>query len=280
VSRYLVAMKTSILLLAATVLIAPLAAQNEGPGNDLIELFEKSQREGASDEELMRLLEDKALLNLTIPDFKDLDPEAKKQRDFLEEQFQKDMEQRGFRPLMENPGFMKPGREKDKGTAGRNKPKPIPDKPHAPPRWLVGLVVKPLDPSLRSHFDLPDGAGVVVESVMPGSPAAKAGIKTNDLIVTANELKVSSLEELRAAVEKAGNEGKSMKLEVIHRGKRSTVEVKPRGPQPLEDKGSKAAPGPELRPMIEVQRRLDQQQKEIEKLRREVERLRESLKRE
>jgi hypothetical protein len=165
-------MKTSILLLAATVLVAPLAAQNEGPGNDLIELFEKSQREGASDEELMRLLEDKALLNLTIPDFKDLDPEAKKQRDFLEEQFQKDMEQGGFRPLMENPGFMNPGREKDKGTAGRNKPKPISDQPPAPPRWLVGLVVKPLDPALRSHFDLPEGAGVVVESVMRGSPAA------------------------------------------------------------------------------------------------------------
>jgi C-terminal processing protease CtpA/Prc len=149
-----------------------------------------------------------------------------------------------------------------------------PDVATRPPRWLVGLVVSPLDPALRSHFDLPEGTGVVVGSVMRGSPAAGAGIKTNDLIVTADGRRVASLEDLKAAVEKAGSEGKAMKLEVIQRGKRSVVEVKPRGPEAPAAKTERKEAGPAMRPMIEIQRRLDQQQREIKALRREVRELR------
>jgi hypothetical protein len=227
-------MKPSILFLAASALAAPLAAQDRGPGTDLIDLFEKSQREGMSDEDLIRMLKIES----------------------LEEALQPRPDRQG-----------KPA-EPDRAA---------PDVAPSPPRWLVGLVVNPLAPELRSHFDLPEGAGVIVGSVMRGSPAAEAGIKRNDIVVTANGGKIASLDDLKAAVEKAGSEGKAMNLEVIQRGKRSTVKVKPRGPEALNGNAKPAEGAPAMRPMIEIQRRLDQQQREIGALRREIRELRARL---
>lgn len=261
-------MKPILFLLATCACVAPLSAQDQGPGNDLIELFEKSQREGATDEELMRMLEDKSLLDLRGPGFREVSPE--------ELQREKDAVFDMIRRLkgQAQPGI--PDRAQDDAAPRRDMESTAPRQP----RWLVGLVVNPLDPALRAHFDLPEGSGVVVESVMRGSPAAEAGIKTNDLIVTADGRKLSSLEDLRAAVEKAGSEGKAMKLDVIQRGKRSVVEVKPRGPEAPAAKAERREPGPAMRPMMEIQRRLDQQQQEIEALRREIRELRSRLDRE
>ncbi len=251
-------MKPCIFLLATAALVAPLAAQNERPGNDLIDLFEKSQREGASDEDLMRMLEDKSLFD--PQEVRELTPEELQH----EKDAMFDMLRRLNRPPV-------PG---DAGHAKDNaEPRSTKDAmPPQPPRWLVGLVVKPLDPALRAHFDLPEGAGVVVESLMRGGPAAEAGIKPNDIIVTANGRKISTLEALKAEVEKAGSEGKSLNLEVIQRGKKNVEKLTPRGPDDLTGKAERKDPA--MRPMMEIQRRLDQQQKEIEALRREVRELR------
>jgi len=258
-------MKPTLFLIAACACVAPLSAQGEGPGNDLIELFEKSQREGASDEELMRMLEDKSLLDLRGPAFREVSPE--------ELQREKDAVFDTIRRLKGPAQPEGPNRTKNDAAPRRDMEGAAPRQP----RWLVGLVVNTLNPALRAHFDLPEESGVVVESVMRGSPAAEAGIKTNDLIVTADGRKVASLEDLRAAVEKAGSEGKAMKLDVIQRGKRSIVEVKPRGPEAPAARAERREPGPAMRPMIEIQRRLDQQQREIEALRREIRELQSRL---
>ena len=255
-------MKSFLFLIAACAFVAPLSAQDQGPGNDLIELFEKSQREGASDEELMRMLEDKALLDLRGPEFREVSPE--------ELQREKDAVFDMIRRLEGQAQLGTPERAQDDASPRQDMESTAPRQA----RWLAGLVVNPLDPALRAHFDLPEGSGVIVGSVMRGSPAAEAGIKTNDLIVTADGRKVSSLEDLRTAVEKAGSEGKAMKLEVIQRGKRSVVEVKPRSPEAPAANAERKEPGPAMRPMMEIQRRLDQQQREIEALRREIRELR------
>jgi membrane-associated protease RseP (regulator of RpoE activity) len=261
-------MKPIFAILFAAALAAPLSAQDPGPGNDLIDLFEKSQREGATDEELMRMLENKALID--PQEFRELTPE--------ELQHEKDAVFDVLRRL--NKGNVEP--EKTGQPKDQTKPRPMRDGPSSgtisqTPRWFVGLVVAPLDPALRSHFDLPKDAGVLVESVMRGSPAAEAGIRQNDIVVTANGRNVSSLEALKAEVAKAGSEGKAMNLEVIQRGKRTVVKVTPRGPEAPAAKSDRADQGPAMRPMIEIQRRLDAQQKEIEALRREIRQLRARL---
>ena len=252
-------MKATILLLTAAAWLAPVAAQEQAPDTDLLDLCEKSQREGATDAELIQMLENKALID--PQEFRELTPdELQREEDAVFDVLQR-LKGKG------NPDLS--GRAKDHAE-----PRPAKEvMPPQTPRWLVGLVVKPLDPALRAHFDLPEGAGVVVESVMRGGPAAEAGIKQNDIIVTTNGRKISTLEALKTEVAKSGSEGKSMNLEVIQRGKKGVVKLTPRGPDALAGKAEGKDPAA-TRPMIEIQRRLDQQQREIEALRREIRELR------
>ncbi|HKZ04093.1 MAG TPA: DegQ family serine endoprotease [Methylomirabilota bacterium] len=67
----------------------------------------------------------------------------------------------------------------------------------------LGLVVGPLTPDLAEELSLPRNLrGVVVREVRDGSPAAEAGLRPADVILQANRRAVTSVEELRQAVEK------------------------------------------------------------------------------
>jgi serine protease Do len=69
----------------------------------------------------------------------------------------------------------------------------------------LGVVVTPLTPELASRMRLPaDRQGLLVTEVDPAGPAADAGLRQGDLIEQANRSPVRSLEELRAAIESAG----------------------------------------------------------------------------
>jgi serine protease DegQ len=50
-------------------------------------------------------------------------------------------------------------------------------------RGWIGVGVQDLNPELAESFQLPDTKGVLIASVMPGSPAAKAGIRPGDVLV-------------------------------------------------------------------------------------------------
>ncbi len=69
----------------------------------------------------------------------------------------------------------------------------------------LGINVTPLTPELASRLRLPaDRQGLVVTEVDPAGPAADAGLRAGDLIEQANREPVRSAEELRAAIEGAG----------------------------------------------------------------------------
>ena len=69
----------------------------------------------------------------------------------------------------------------------------------------LGVTVTPLTPELASRLRLPaDRQGLVVTEVDPAGPAADAGLRQGDLIEQANREPVRSTEDLRAAVESAG----------------------------------------------------------------------------
>ena len=70
----------------------------------------------------------------------------------------------------------------------------------------LGVAVTPLTPELAARLRLPeDRQGVVVTNVEPGGPAAEAGLQQGDLIEQANRQPVRSAEDLRAAVQAAGD---------------------------------------------------------------------------
>lgn len=66
--------------------------------------------------------------------------------------------------------------------------------------------------------------GVYVSGTVPGSPAAKAGIKTGDIITGANGRAVGSGDELTAAVSGAAV-GSAMSVNVVRDGKLQTFEM-------------------------------------------------------
>jgi Do/DeqQ family serine protease len=70
----------------------------------------------------------------------------------------------------------------------------------------LGIGVTPLTPETASRFRLPsDKQGLIVTDVDPSGPAADAGLQQGDLIEQANRQPVKSIEDLRAAIQAAGD---------------------------------------------------------------------------
>ena len=70
-----------------------------------------------------------------------------------------------------------------------------------------------------------ENGGLQVEQVVPGSPAAKAGIKTGDVVLASGDTALKSVAEVQKLVQAAG--GKSVALKVRRAGQEIVIEVKP-----------------------------------------------------
>ena len=69
----------------------------------------------------------------------------------------------------------------------------------------LGVTVTPLTPEVAARLRLPeDRQGLVVTGVEQGGPADEAGLREGDLIEQANRQPVKTVEELRAAIQGAG----------------------------------------------------------------------------
>ena len=66
--------------------------------------------------------------------------------------------------------------------------------------WL-GLHCFPVEPTLRAHVKLPEGQGLVVGSVAADSPAAKAGIEPNDILLKAGDQPLKEVADLVSSIE-------------------------------------------------------------------------------
>jgi serine protease Do len=103
----------------------------------------------------------------------------------------------------------------EKGVKGQYKPIVRP-KPLSGPAGYHGLILVPNVVERTPPF---------VEDTIPDSPAARAGLKPDDLIVYVNGEKITSVKEFRNIVDKAGP-GTVFKIEVRRGDKLTTVELK------------------------------------------------------
>ena len=69
--------------------------------------------------------------------------------------------------------------------------------------------------------------GLSVKTVFDDSPAAKAGIKAGDQIVKIDDHTVESHEDMVEAVQKAGEQNRAVRLEVMRDGVSTLYEIKP-----------------------------------------------------
>ena len=65
-----------------------------------------------------------------------------------------------------------------------------------------GLTVESLTAEVAARFNLPEGDGVVVTAVAPGSQGARAGIRQGDVILEVNRERVSGVDGFRRALSK------------------------------------------------------------------------------
>jgi serine protease Do len=106
-------------------------------------------------------------------------------------------------------------------------------------RAKLGVNVQPLTPELAESLGLPDVHGALVSGVEPGSPAERAGIKVQDVIVGFDGHDVVDSNALRNRV--AGTKpGTSAEVKVLRDGKPQTftARVVEREPAKLTSRGS------------------------------------------
>lgn len=90
--------------------------------------------------------------------------------------------------------------------------------------WL-GVATAEASEELRAQLPLEPGSGLVVQSVIPDSPAAKAGLQKNDVLGKLDDQLLTNLNQLKTLVA-AKKDGESVKLTYFRRGQQTTLDVK------------------------------------------------------
>lgn len=104
-----------------------------------------------------------------------------------------------------------PGMEGDWGVLAGGRPR-------------LGIDAEDLSGQFGAYFGAPDGEGVLVREVNPGSPAEKAGVKSGDVITSINGERVRSLGDLREKLAGKHDE-KTIKLGVLRNKSEMSVTV-------------------------------------------------------
>ncbi|MDP2960853.1 MAG: Do family serine endopeptidase [candidate division Zixibacteria bacterium] len=92
-------------------------------------------------------------------------------------------------------------------------------------RGYLGVVVENVTSDLKDALDLPSTEGAFIQQVQPNTPAAKAGIKTGDLIISFDGKKVTDPDQFRFNVAQV-EPGKTISLELLRDKKKLELKVK------------------------------------------------------
>lgn len=119
-----------------------------------------------------------------------------------------------------------PAAPPDPGPPGRPAdvlvPAPVPG-PEVEETYL-GVVVEPVDGVLRSQLALPDGAGLAVRHVEPGSPAESAPLRPNDVLVRMGDQLLVTPDQLKVLVG-VRKSGEKASFTLLRGGKEQTIDV-------------------------------------------------------
>ena len=89
-------------------------------------------------------------------------------------------------------------------------------------RAYVGVSLAELTPELREFFGASKEIGVLVSSVAENGPAAKAGVRVGDVIMSVNGKATANYRDLREAI-RDSHAGDSIRIEVIRGKSRQTL---------------------------------------------------------
>jgi len=88
---------------------------------------------------------------------------------------------------------------------------------------LLGVVVESLHPAFRAHLPIPEGQGVLISGVAPGSRAERTGLLVHDILLTAGGTPIGDAVSLRRALGEAS--GEEIELGILRGGEPSRLLV-------------------------------------------------------
>ena len=94
----------------------------------------------------------------------------------------------------------------------------------SPPPVMIGITMAEPGESLREHFGLAEGEGILIASVSDGTPAAQAGLRPHDVIVRIDGQKPATPERLRELL-RSRKPGDTLTLTVLQAGQKKDVEI-------------------------------------------------------
>ena len=94
----------------------------------------------------------------------------------------------------------------------------------SPTGWL-GVDMLPIDELVRRRFALPRESVVLVNSVMPGSPAEKGGLRRGDVILKLDDAPIQSPQDLVAKIARR-KPGSEIRLELFRKGSITKASVR------------------------------------------------------
>jgi serine protease Do len=112
-----------------------------------------------------------------------------------------------------------------------------------PQRGYLGVGLQPLDENIAAALNLPKDRGELVRSVVPGEPAAKAGIQQGDVILRVNGQEVTPDQTVSFLIANTPVGGR-VPLEIIRDGRRQSLQVQV-GQRPTEEELAKQGGGGE-----------------------------------
>ncbi len=100
---------------------------------------------------------------------------------------------------------------------------PAPEPEPAKKAWF-GVQVEEVGEELRAHLELGKDVGLLVTDVVEGSPAERAGLRKNDVLLKIDGRDVRGEETLRAFMAKA-KPGKTVEVVLLRKARKMTVKV-------------------------------------------------------
>jgi 2-alkenal reductase len=91
-------------------------------------------------------------------------------------------------------------------------------------RGFIGIQYSPLSPRNAVALGLPPAAGIQISSIVPGSPAAQAGLRVNDVITKLNDQQIDQEHALQSLLLKF-RPGDRVRLTILRDTQTMTVEL-------------------------------------------------------
>lgn len=96
-----------------------------------------------------------------------------------------------------------------------------------PKSWMIGVACETVSPTLRSQLQLDEDVGLVVRRALGGGAAEEAGVKSNDIILYADQKPIATQRQLTEVVNEAGAAEREISMTVLRAGEEVSLSVMP-----------------------------------------------------